>query len=260
MTKDELQKYLRDETKYSRLYLKLIDNAKSKRRILRNKKNSDYEYFEAHHILPKSLFPEFKSFKENSWNKVLLTPREHFICHLLILKHYQEIKYTLGEQKMSRALFKMNLEGRYNSRLYAKTRLNLTVTQETKDKLRALYLGKSLEEIHGVEKAKIIKEKIRNNSPKTKKPWSKERKLKYKNKEILTSRAIKINIYDSYGLLILETNGNFREVCEKNNLPFGSLRNSYNCNGKPILKTKQSQGALRNKEWLKYEGWFAKVV
>ena len=260
MTNTEIQRYLKEPTKYSKLYFRIIENSKSKHRVLRKKEHKNYEYFEAHHILPKSIFSEFKSFKDNGWNKVLLTPREHFICHILILKHYQTIKYTLGEQKMSRALFKMNLEGKYNSKLYEKTKLNMTTTQATKDKLSILYRGKTLEQIHGVEKAKIIKEKIKSNTPRTKEPWSEERKLKYKNKEILNSSAIKVNIYNKEGILIFETNGNFKEICESNNLPFGSLRNSYNSNGIPILQTNQSKGALRNKEYLKYEGWFAKLV
>ena len=84
MTNTEIQRYLKEPTKYSKLYFRIIENSKSKHRVLRKKEHKNYEYFEAHHILPKSIFPEFKSFKDNGWNKVLLTPREHFICHILI--------------------------------------------------------------------------------------------------------------------------------------------------------------------------------
>lgn len=40
-------------------------------------------YTELHHILPKSVFPEFQ--KDNA-NLVKLTAREHFICHWLLTK------------------------------------------------------------------------------------------------------------------------------------------------------------------------------
>lgn len=45
---------------------------------------------EKHHICPKakSLFPEYKSFSANPWNRIDLTPREHYIAHLLLWKAY----------------------------------------------------------------------------------------------------------------------------------------------------------------------------
>lgn len=43
-----------------------------------------------HHILPraKDMFPLYESFKENSWNKIELTPREHYIAHLILCKAF----------------------------------------------------------------------------------------------------------------------------------------------------------------------------
>lgn len=41
-----------------------------------------------HHILPKAddCWPQFRNFKEHSWNKCLLTPRQHFIAHWMLWK------------------------------------------------------------------------------------------------------------------------------------------------------------------------------
>lgn len=50
---------------------------------IRQKNNGNY--YESHHILPKSLFPLWKNKKSN---KVLLTAREHFFCHQLLTKIY----------------------------------------------------------------------------------------------------------------------------------------------------------------------------
>jgi len=45
---------------------------------------------EKHHICPKSsdLFPEYRSFKLNPWNKVDLTLRQHYIAHRILWKTF----------------------------------------------------------------------------------------------------------------------------------------------------------------------------
>lgn len=71
------------DNKYRRWYYDIINNALS---ISRTKNND--EYFESHHILPTSL-----GGTNNKNNLVLLTAREHFICHWLL------IKFTQGNAK-----------------------------------------------------------------------------------------------------------------------------------------------------------------
>jgi len=55
-----------------------------------NKNIKSNEYMENHHIFPKSktLWPEYKSFNECSWNKAILTPRQHFIAHWMLSKAF----------------------------------------------------------------------------------------------------------------------------------------------------------------------------
>ena len=60
-------------------YIKLINNAKKENR----KKGK--EYFEEHHILPKSMFKKWKYRKRNL---VLLTPEEHYFAHYLLYLIY----------------------------------------------------------------------------------------------------------------------------------------------------------------------------
>ena len=52
--------------------------------------NNSEQYTEAHHICPKSsdLFPEYKSFIENSWNRSDLTDHQHFLAHWMLWKAY----------------------------------------------------------------------------------------------------------------------------------------------------------------------------
>lgn len=64
------------DNKYTKTYMSLID---SRKKLSRNKK--DASIYESHHIVPKCM-----GGSNFSSNKVLLTPREHFICHLLLTK------------------------------------------------------------------------------------------------------------------------------------------------------------------------------
>lgn len=52
-----------------------------------------YGYVEKHHICPKAkdMFPEYESFSVHEWNKAELTPRQHFISHMLLWKAYPNI-------------------------------------------------------------------------------------------------------------------------------------------------------------------------
>lgn len=77
---------------YKHIYLEIIRRAKNEQIIGNRPLNIYYrrrdfkdDYFEFHHILPKSIFPKFKNIKKNL---VPLTAREHFICHKLLLKIY----------------------------------------------------------------------------------------------------------------------------------------------------------------------------
>lgn len=65
---------------YRKAYMSIISKA-----IKENRSKDDNVYYELHHILPKSLFPLWKTKKSNL---VLLTAREHFICHKLLTKIY----------------------------------------------------------------------------------------------------------------------------------------------------------------------------
>lgn len=65
---------------YRHIYCKIISYAKSQNRF-----KGDGNYYERHHILPKSLFPLWVKRKSNI---VLLTAREHFFCHQLLAKIY----------------------------------------------------------------------------------------------------------------------------------------------------------------------------
>lgn len=110
--------------KYLHWYISIINKAASEARI----KTSEL-YYEKHHILPSCVFPEYSNLREHKWNGVLLTPREHFICHYLLCKTVAEQSYIWV--KFTRAFtFMWSSNSRhkqryFNSRLYNLARKNI---------------------------------------------------------------------------------------------------------------------------------------
>ena len=104
-----IQDYLDNfkQNKYMKWYCDLIISRQNSHR----KKSRDI-YYENHHILPKCLYPDLTKEKNNL---VLLTPKEHFIAHLLLVKI---VKTRDAEIKMSTALRKIMTDKRNGSRIY----------------------------------------------------------------------------------------------------------------------------------------------
>ena len=74
------------------VYIHIINNAKSR-------KIKDDEIYEIHHILPRSLFPNWKN---KASNKVYLTLREHYFVHELLVKIYpsEQMAFALWQMSM----------------------------------------------------------------------------------------------------------------------------------------------------------------
>jgi len=85
-------------------YLKHYNNLMSSRLLLkleRHKKRKNGEYFEGHHIIPKSKGGTGISSKGlNNNNIVYLTAREHFLAHWLLWKTYRDRSSALSFHKM----------------------------------------------------------------------------------------------------------------------------------------------------------------
>lgn len=85
-----------------------------------NKNISSDEYTEKHHILPRAddMFPEFQDFdRDYTWNKVILTARQHFIAHFMTFKAFGGSQafafYSMCTRKSKRHKFV-----KINARLY----------------------------------------------------------------------------------------------------------------------------------------------
>lgn len=79
---------------YLNKYIRFINNCQHK--------NVNYQgYTERHHICPKSMFPDYKSFTFHPWNCAVLTARQHFIAHMLLWKTYNNETMTRAFGAMS---------------------------------------------------------------------------------------------------------------------------------------------------------------
>ena len=144
------------DNKYTRWYYNIVTTAKSR---------IPSGYTEKHHIIPKSFYIN-KS--KSGWidgnseileNKVLLTPNEHFLCHLLLVR----MTTGLAKTKMSFALMRLSrskkLQGKINSRTYGYIKrlhseaVSVThkgvkekhiVSKETREKISKSTLGRKL--------------------------------------------------------------------------------------------------------------------
>lgn len=96
---------------YRHVYMLIVEHAKSEmekglRPISKGQKRSKFseQYFEFHHILPRSLYPNWSKRKSNL---VALTAREHFFCHKLLVKIFPTYE-------MWGALWRMSKDGHGN--------------------------------------------------------------------------------------------------------------------------------------------------
>lgn len=85
---------------YNRIYASIVLRAQNEY-CIRKALKRDGNYFEDHHIIPRSL-----GGSNARINKALLTAREHFICHWLLVKMYPS--GTVERSKMLYAFWRMN--------------------------------------------------------------------------------------------------------------------------------------------------------
>lgn len=76
-----------------------------------------------HHICPKAhdLFPKYKSFTINPWNKIYLTSREHYIAHWMLWKVYGGSQ-TYSFFSMAKQKSKYQEKRYFNARAYSLVR------------------------------------------------------------------------------------------------------------------------------------------
>ena len=161
-----------NKNKYGILYIQIIEKAKSENRIKLNKDNAEYKYYETHHIIPKKINPKYSNLKECPWNGILLTAREHFICHILLWKFYKKSGTTFEIQQSAKAIHSLNNMGKYNSRIYESHKLGLVCSEHTKTQIGKANKGKT----SIIENDKIIRIDSKDYNPEIHNHYNKGRK------------------------------------------------------------------------------------
>lgn len=181
---------------YRRIHDSIIEKAEKE-----NRKKTDTNYYESHHIIPKSLGGSNK----NS-NRVLLTAREHFIIHKCLVFIYLNENDKNSYHKMVHALHrflysKNSSEYKITSRDYEKIRKLHSVsisaqlkgrkhTDEAKSNMSAAqkeYFSKNPGHWYGKThtdetKRKMSSSQSKENNPQFGKPRTEEEKTKISNK------------------------------------------------------------------------------
>jgi hypothetical protein len=151
-----------------KIYKSIIQTAQLENRIKLRKNHLNYVYYENHHIIPRCL-----GGREEKENKVLLTAREHFVCHKLLTYIYPK------NRKLIFALFRLlyNKNGDYiaSSRDYESVKQSLKifpVSEETKEKHKincAFKLPEVIEKIRKKTTGRIVSDITCKNISRSKK-------------------------------------------------------------------------------------------
>ena len=67
-----------------------------------------------------------------------------------------------------------------------------------------------------------------------------------------------IKIFNKQNKLMFSSKGNFKKICNENNLPFGPLTESYQNNGTPIFQSALAKTRAKKNNNEYYIGWYAK--
>jgi hypothetical protein len=112
--------------RYKKIYFDIINNAKKQ---YRSKKDF---YYERHHIIPKSLGGD-----DTLENTVLLTAREHYICHKLL------IRITTGKNKLAmlHAVWAFNRKSANQNRIVVSSRDYESIRKQLSEEMSKSRLG-----------------------------------------------------------------------------------------------------------------------
>ncbi len=252
------------DNKYLYCYRRIIKNALSQVR-----KKGNGTYYENHHIIPKSICPEFKTSK---WNKVLLTAKEHYICHHLLIKCI-----STGKNKMISAFWRMTHSNQHAQRITAKVFDNLkkefsTIRSEESLGPKNHFYNKS----HTKKTCDIMSLKAKGRIPWNKgktglqKAWNKdltkdsndsvkkisESKLGNKN-PMFGNSGIKhhntrtVKLHDHLGNIvgIFYSKKELKEFCSENKFPFNGLY-------KTRLSNLTYSDNSKTKKYISFTGWW----
>lgn len=215
---------------YIKRYIKFISSRKTV-----HKKNETH----FHHILPKAkdFFPQFKNLKENSWNSISLTYREHFIAHLLLHKAFKGTSQSIAFFNMSNFLGKVNSKSYQEAKeIQAESNKIITHSKERNKKISISLTGKPKTEEHkkklGGPRTQSEKNAISEGVKKANFRFSEEQKLEMSisrkgRKPIITEEGV-IKMTESKMSFLIQTPIGVFKTYKEAELLFGcDIRNIF---------------------------------
>jgi len=128
--------------------------------------STDKNQFHLHHILPKAkdMFPEYENLKNNPWNGIYLTIREHYIAHRILNRAFPGSSQTLAFYNMSNFLNKNNSKDYEKAKNFHINKIKLrNNNEEIRKKISNSLKGKPKTEEHKNKlKGHIVTEETRN--------------------------------------------------------------------------------------------------
>lgn len=177
--------------------MRIVSRAKSEQELGLRPKTKYYQrkdfpnqYFEFHHILPRSLFPNWIARKSNI---VPLTAREHFFCHQLLTKIYPC-------REMQIAIFMMNhrMGCEISSKMYEECRKSIKLQNREPHSKESIERGKEhrKESWNKFKNSEAFEAYRKQRSELSKRMWmekSEAEKRKIGEKISKTNRGVKIS-------------------------------------------------------------------
>jgi hypothetical protein len=136
---------------YTNTYYKIVN-----RSFQENRKRSDDRLYEEHHIIPKSC-----GGTDDQSNLVLLTPKEHYICHRLLPKM---VKSKFHYEKMIYALWCL-INGNGRSKRYSPSGKIYQMIKEQQSKTRSERMKGENNSFYGKTHTEETKRKLSENNP-----------------------------------------------------------------------------------------------
>lgn len=136
---------------YTKTYYRIVN-----RSFQENRKRSNGNIYEEHHIIPKSC-----GGTDDQSNLVLLTPKEHYICHRLLPKM---VKSKLHYEKMIYALWCL-INGNGRSKRYSPSGKIYQQIKEEQSKTRSERMKGENNSFYGKTHTEETKRKFSENNP-----------------------------------------------------------------------------------------------
>lgn len=209
------------ENKYTRIYFKIIDNAK----LRGNDKSKINTYTESHHIIPVSLNGD-----KGIQNTVLLTAKEHFICHRLLIKMtngwnkekmkhaFSYMVFTNKNRKLSRKINSNQFE--LARKILSSTKRSPQWKQQISDSKRGKTMSRdSIEKMRKTITGRKLSKEHRMNISKNTKGFSKEAREASK---LSLSKNWLITLPDGKQIKIF----NLKDFCKEQKLNYSTAHNN----------------------------------